>query len=253
MEVMSSQDRSISVFFPAYNDEGTIVSLVEEALRILPLHTSDYEVVVVNDGSTDSTKILLDELAARSNYVKIIHHEKNCGYGAALITGFKHAEKELIFYTDGDGQYSVDDISGMIPLMKENIDVVNGYKIDRGDKLHRKIIGSVYNFMACTFFGLPIRDIDCDFRLIRKCAIRKIDLKSTSGVICVELIYELHALGCNFAEFPVNHYKRKFGISQFFTFSRVSRTLIAFCELWVKMVVIRRLRKLIHKIKTSVF
>lgn len=237
---MFLQNSSISIFFPAFNDEGTIVTLVEDALKILPQTTSDFEVIVVNDGSTDATKRLLDELALRSDHVKIFHHETNMGYGAALRTGFLLAEKELIFYTDGDGQYAVEDLLEMIPLMTKKMDVVNGYKTDRADKPYRKIIGALYNILARTFFSLPIRDIDCDFRLIRKSAIRKINLQSTSGIICVELIYKLHAAGCTFTEFPVNHYTRKFGDSQFFTFPRVLRTLIGFWKLWINLVILGR-------------
>ena len=235
-EVMSLKKNSISVFFPAFNDEGSIVTLVEDALKVLPALTNDYEVIVVNDGSTDSTKVLLDGLAQRSKYVKIIHHSHNRGYGAALITGFRHASKEFVFYTDGDGQFSVQDLTKMVPLMDNTVDAVNGFKVKRADGLHRILIGNLYNFLAKLFFNIPIRDVDCDFRLIRLSAIRKIDLVSSSGIICVELVRRLHASGCRFAEVPVNHYPRRFGRSQFFTPLQVARLVAGFFTLWVKLV-----------------
>jgi len=239
---MKLQDKGISVFFPAFNDEGTIIELVNEAFRIVTEFCNDIEVIVVNDGSSDSTGVLLDNFSANSDKFRVIHHAENMGYGAALITGFKNAKKEFIFYTDGDGQYSMDDFSKLVSQMVEGIDVVNGYKIDRADKIHRKFFGNIYKTLAKLFFAIPIRDIDCDYRLIRRSAIERIHLTSSSGVICTELIYKLKKAGCKFSEVPVNHYCRRFGNSRFFTFKRVSQTAIAFFGLWVKLV----LRKKLH-------
>lgn len=225
----------ISVFFPAYNDENTIEHLVIEALEILDDLTDDYEVIIVNDGSSDSTAEILNNLAKKIPEVKVIHHEQNQGYGGALRSGFKSAGKSLIFYTDGDGQYSVSELRRLFPLMKDNVDVVNGYKTKRSDKTHRKIIGGIYNQTARLFFRLPIRDVDCDFRLIRRSVVKELDLISTSGVICVELIHKLAISGCVFAEAPVTHFPRQFGKSQFFTVRRVGKTVFDFFVLWIKI------------------
>ncbi len=230
----------ISVFFPAYNDAGTIAGLVEEALAVLPSLTDDYEVIVVDDGSTDETGAVLDELALREPRLRVIHHERNRGYGGALRTGFGAARKDLIFYTDGDGQYDVRELAALGPLMREGVDIVNGYKIKRADGIDRKVIGGVYNRLARLLFRLPIRDVDCDFRLMRRRAVQQLDLVSSSGVICVELAHKLRRAGCAFAETPVNHYPRRHGRSQFFTAPRVARTARDFFALWVKLVVLRR-------------
>jgi glycosyltransferase involved in cell wall biosynthesis len=234
------RSESISVFFPAYNDAETIASLVEGAFSVLPALTDDYEVIVVNDGSTDATPAVLNELARRLPRLKVIHHESNRGYGGALRTGFTAASKDLIFYTDGDGQYGVRELAALRPLLTGEVDIVNGYKVKRADRLYRRMIGAVYNRLARLLFRLPIRDVDCDFRLVRRRAVRQIDLVSSSGVICVELVHKLHRAGCVFAEAPVTHHPRAHGRSQFFTLGRVSRTARDFFALWINLVVLRR-------------
>lgn len=234
---------SISVFFPAFNDEGTIATMVAAALALLPSLTDDYEVVVVNDGSTDGTADILDGLARTLPHVRVIHHPGNRGYGGALRTGFAHAVKDLVFYTDGDGQYDVGELATLVPLMTHDVDVVNGYKRQRADRRRRIVLGAVYNRLARTLFRLPIRDVDCDFRLIRRQAMARLDLESVSGTVCTELIYKLRMRGCRFTETPVHHYPRLHGQSQFFTFRRVAHTAVDFFVLWVRLVVWRLLSR----------
>ena len=231
------QPHSVSVFFPAFNDEGSIARLVHESLEVLPQITNDYEVIVVNDGSSDGTAAVLDGLAYKFPCLRAIHHPRNRGYGGALRSGFESATKDLIFYTDGDGQYDVREIMKLIPLMAEDVDVVNGYKIKRSDSRRRILLGGVYKFLARRMFGLPIRDVDCDFRLMRREAIQSVTLTSMSGVVCTEMVYKLHAAGYRFAETPVHHFRRLHGQSQFFTLRRVARTGYDFFKLWLKLVV----------------
>ncbi len=232
---------SITIFFPAYNDEGSIAMLVQKALTLLPQLTHDYEVIVVNDGSQDGTAAVLDALARTDPKLRVIHHPSNRGYGGALQTGFRHATKDLIFYTDGDGQYDVDELARLLPLLRDDVEVVNGYKRKRADKQQRIVLGGIYQRLARTLFGLPIRDVDCDFRLLRRHAIQSIALHSISGCICTEMIYKLHAAGYRFAETPVHHYARLHGQSQFFTLHRVARTAADFFALWLKLIVKPRL------------
>ncbi|HEX8284907.1 MAG TPA: glycosyltransferase family 2 protein [Pyrinomonadaceae bacterium] len=224
----------ISVFFPAYNDEGSIGSLVADALAVLPKLSDDYEVIVVNDGSTDGTAEVLEELARREPRLRVVHHGVNRGYGAALRTGFASATKELVFYTDGDGQYDVKELAILRPLLTAGVDIVNGYKIQRADVWRRKAIGALYNRMAHLLFSIPIRDVDCDFRLMRRRAFEGIELISSSGSICVEMVHKLHRAGRTFTEQPVHHYPRAHGRSQFFTLRRVGRTALELTGLWLK-------------------
>jgi glycosyltransferase involved in cell wall biosynthesis len=230
--------RSISVFFPAYNDEGSIALMVKQALALLPRLTDDYEVIVVNDGSSDGTAAVLDELARSEPRVRVIHHPQNRGYGGALRTGFQSATKELVFYTDGDAQYDVNELAGLIPLLREEVDVVNGYKLKRSDNRRRIVLGELYKRLARLFFGLPICDVDCDFRLLRRSAIQSIELVSTSGVVCTEMVYKLHRAGYRFTEAPVRHYPRLHGQSQFFTWRRVGKTAWDFFSLWGRLVLL---------------
>jgi len=237
---------SISVFFPAYNDQDSISIMINKALALLPQFTDDYEVIVVNDGSSDGTAAVLDELARKNSAVRVIHHQHNRGYGGALRTGFLSATKDLVFYTDGDGQYDANELAKLIPLMPSldadvDVDVVNGYKIKRSDAKRRVVLGAMYKMLARLLFRLPIRDVDCDFRLMRREAIQSIDLVSTSGVVCTEMIYKLYRAGCRFTETPVHHYPRMHGQSQFFTLRRVSKTAFDFFALWLRLVLLSRL------------
>ncbi|MEW6207568.1 MAG: glycosyltransferase family 2 protein [Acidobacteriota bacterium] len=236
----ANQTHSISVFFPAYNDAGTIASLVVLADRTLRQIASDYEIIVVNDGSADHTAQVLTELEAVYPRLRVIHHPTNLGYGGALRTGLSSARKELIFYTDGDAQYDVREMEKLIPLMTPEIDIVNGYKITRSDPLHRVIIGKLYCWFIKLTFGIRIRDVDCDFRLIRRASYEKVRLYSSSGTICVEMIKSFQDAGLRFAEAPVHHYHRAYGKSQFFNFKRLFKTLRDLSRLWWRLVIRRQ-------------
>lgn len=222
----------ISAFFPAYNDGGTIASMVLSALIVLRELTPDYEVIVVNDGSSDYTKEILDELEKRYERVRVIHHEKNKGYGGALRSGFSSATKDFVFYTDGDAQYDVRDFKNLWEAMGEGVDVVNGYKVSRSDALYRVIIGRMYHWLAKLAFGLRLRDVDCDFRLIRRAVFDKVHLESDSGVICVEMMKKIQDAGFKIVEVPVRHYHRAYGGSQFFNPRRIFQALSGLFKLW---------------------
>ena len=234
---MAKPHPSVSVFFPAYNDAGTIASLVILAQMTVRRYTDDYEVIVVNDGSPDHTGELLDEMARVNSWLKVVHHKTNKGYGGALRTGFETASKDLVLYTDGDAQYDPREFALLLEAYSDNVDFVNGYKISRNDPLHRKIIGRVYHHFVKLAFGLKIRDVDCDFRLMRKSIFDKVKLTRSSGVICVELMKKVHDFNFRIAQVPVHHYHRTYGTSQFFNFQRVFRTLSDLVDLWVELTI----------------
>jgi glycosyltransferase involved in cell wall biosynthesis len=225
------------MFFPAYNDGGTIASMVVGALLAARHLTPDHEVIVVNDGSRDMTPDVLDELARLYPQVKIVHHPANRGYGGALRSGFEHASKEYIFYTDGDAQYDPAEVRLLWERMDEGIDLVNGYKISRSDPLHRIVIGRVYHHFVKLLFGLGVRDVDCDFRLMRRTVFDKVQLTKNSGVICLEMMKKIQDAGFRIAEVPVHHYHRAYGKSQFFNFRRIFRTGIDVMRLWYDLVI----------------
>jgi len=229
---------SITAFFPAYNDGGTIASMVIAALRTLAEVTDDYEVVVVNDGSRDYTGEVLEELArVYPHQVRVVQHAGNRGYGGALRSGFANARKEWVFYTDGDAQYDPHELRDLVAALREDVDVVNGYKIARNDPLHRILIGRVYHHVVRLAFGFKLRDVDCDFRLIRRSVFDQINLESDSGTICLEMVKKFQDAGLRFVEVPVHHYHRAYGKSQFFNFPRLYRTSVQLAQLWWKLVV----------------
>ncbi len=218
--------KSLTIFFPAYNDEGSIALLVTKAYQIAWQIASSYEVIVVNDGSTDNTHKVLKKLKLIYSNLKIINHRKNRGYGGALISGFLNSSKEWVFYTDGDGQYDPSEITKLVDKVAEDADVINGYKLERGDNFLRKFIGAAYNLLLHKLYDLPISDVDCDFRLIKGKFLKKFDAVSTSGMFPLELVLKLHREGARFSEVGVHHYRRLYGKSQFFSVKHLLKTLI---------------------------
>lgn len=229
----------LSVFFPAYNDSGTIASLVIAARQTAASLTPDFEVIVVNDGSRDATAQILDELARTYPEVRVVHHSTNRGYGAALRSGFAAATRDLVFYTDGDAQYDPSEMMLLWRALRSDVDLVNGYKISRSDPLHRIVIGRIYHHTVRLLFGLRVRDVDCDFRLLRRSIFDRVSLDTSSGVICLEMMKKIQDAGFSIAEVPVHHYHRVYGKSQFFNFRRLFKTAIDVAALWLALVVRR--------------
>ncbi len=228
---------SISAFFPAFNDGGTISSMVLTALAALRQVTDDYEIIVIDDGSSDYTAGVLEELASRYPELRVIHHPENQGYGTTLRHGFSAASKEWVFYTDGDAQYNPLELVKLAGALREGVDVVNGYKTVRHDPLIRKIVGSIYHYLVKWTFGFHLRDVDCDFRLIRRKIFDQVELESRTGTICLEMVKKFQDAGYVFAEVPVHHYDRQYGVSQFFNTRRLLLTGVHLVQLWWKLVV----------------
>jgi glycosyltransferase involved in cell wall biosynthesis len=229
----------LSVFFPAYNDSGTIASLVIAARAAAAKLTPDFEIIIVNDGSADATAEIADELARTYPEVRVVHHPRNRGYGGALRSGFAAATRDLVFYTDGDAQYDPTEMTALWEAFDDNVDLVNGYKISRSDPLHRIVIGRVYHHTVKLLFGLRVRDVDCDFRLMRRAIFDRVELEKNSGVICLEMMKKVQDAGFRIAEVPVHHYHRAFGRSQFFNYRRLVKTAVDVMKLWGALVVRR--------------
>jgi glycosyltransferase involved in cell wall biosynthesis len=230
----------LSVFFPAYNDAGTIGSLVVQAVQVASRLTDDFEVIVVNDGSQDATAEIADELARTYPQVRVVHHARNRGYGGALRTGFAAATKELIAYTDGDAQYDPSELEVLWRALRDDADMVTGYKISRSDPAHRIVIGRLYHWVVKLLFRLRVRDVDCDFRLMRREIFDRVKLERDTGVICLELMRKIQDAGFHVLEVPVHHYHRTHGRSQFFNFRRIFWTGVDVMKLWIQLVVLKR-------------
>jgi glycosyltransferase involved in cell wall biosynthesis len=235
---------SLSAVFPAYNDGGTIASMVAAAWIACRQVTDDFEIIVVDDGSMDYTPLMLEETAKRYPELRIVTHEANRGYGAALRSGFSAATKDWVFYTDGDSQYNPLELAGLAGALHDDVDAVNGYKLSRNDSWMRIVIGRAYHYFVKFLFGIRIRDVDCDFRLIPRRILNEIELQSGSGAICLELVKKIEDAGYVFAEVPVNHYSRKYGVSQFFVPWRIARTIRQLAGLyWTLVIKKEHLRK----------
>jgi glycosyltransferase involved in cell wall biosynthesis len=232
---------SITAFFPAYNDAATLPGLIGKTFEVLSGCTSDFEVIVINDGSADDTAAVLKALQhAHGERLRVITHNQNRGYGGALRSGIEAASKDLVFYTDSDGQYDVGELPLLLRHLEPHVGLVNGYKVVRQDPWHRVWIGSIYNKFARTLFRIRLRDVDCDFRLIRRSVLDRIKLHSTSGTICVEMVRKIEMTGCGVVEVPVSHYPRLHGSSQFFRVRSLLTTLRQLVGLWLTLVVFRR-------------
>ncbi len=229
---MAKSLTSLSVFFPAYNDEKTIGKLVEDAFDILPKIANNFEVIVVNDGSSDKTSDVLKNLSKKYKEFRYLDHKVNQGYGGALKSGFKAARLDYIFYTDGDGQYDVKELPTLVEKMNDGIDLVNGYKIKRQDPLFRIITGELYSLWVRILLGIRFADVDCDFRLFNRKILDKISLESNSGAICAEILLKIQKAKGVIVDVPVHHYPRRFGSSQFFKPGRVIKTILDDLHLW---------------------
>jgi glycosyltransferase involved in cell wall biosynthesis len=238
---MSKLRPSISIFFPFLNDWGTAGSLIALASATVSQLTDDWEIIIIDDGSTPENRKAIDDIVkamkGAEKQIRVIHHEKNSGYGGALIRGFKEAKKELVFYTDGDAQYDPREVRLLYERMTPNIDMVNGYKIRRNDPWYRIVMGRLYHLFVKMAFRLPIRDTDCDFRLIRRSVFEKVMLFETTGTICTELVKKIDHFGFNIVEVPVHHFWRTSGKSQFFNMRRLAKTATNLGNLWWKLMI----------------
>ncbi len=229
---------SVTIFFPCYNDGGTIATMIIRAMQVAKTVADDFEIRVINDGSQDDSALILEEMARLyPGYVKVIHESRPSGYGGVLRKGFASAQKEWIFYTDGDAQYDPRELSVLVANLQEGVDMVNGYKIKRHDPMHRVWIGIAYQYFVKFAFGLVIRDVDCDYRLLRRSIFDVVTLESRSGTITFEMVKKIQDAGFKITEAPVHHYYRQYGASQFFNISRVARTLLDLIRWWWRLVI----------------
>jgi len=222
-------DIRLSLFCPAYYDEHNIPRVVDGMLRVVEeLGIGEYEIVVVEDGSPDRTGAVADELAARHERVRVIHHERNMGYGAALKTGFLSAKYDYVFYTDGDCQFDLQELKRFIALMPY-ADIVSGFRIEKQYSTWRKFTSFVYNLVLRILFDIHDRDVDCAFKLYPTDLFRRITIESRDAFIDAEIAIKARLLGYTQIEVGVNHLPRVDGVS---TGARPSVILRTFREIY---------------------
>lgn len=204
---------SLSVFFPAYYDEKNIEKVVVAAIKVLnELKLRDYEVIIIEDGSPDKTGEVADKLAERFPKVRVIHHEKNMGYGATLKDGFLNAKLDYVFYSDGDNQFDLNELKKFVALIPYS-DMVIGYRKKKQYSTYRKVTSLAYNFVLRFLFDIDYVDVDCAFKVIKTDLFSKIQINSVDAFIDAEILLKARILGYTTTEVGVKHLPRVDGIS----------------------------------------
>lgn len=201
---------SLSLVLPAYNEEENIRIVVEEALAVLPQYADVFEIVPVNDGSTDKTGEILEELARLDDHVRPVSYTKNKGYGGAVTSGFMATRYEYAMYMDSDRQFDINELSLLSPFVGK-FDIVSGFRMERNDPLIRRINAEIFNIAVRILFGVHMRDLDCGFKVFRGDQVRSLDLISTGALIDCEMQAKLRRQGATLMQVGVHHYPRVAG------------------------------------------
>lgn len=222
---MKNPPKCISFFFPVYNDANTIEPLTVALIDTLSRNCDRYEIIIVVDASPDNSGEVADMIASRyPDIVRVIHHPENRGYGPALLSGVEAARFDWVAFTDGDMQFDVSEFPLLLKAA-ENADIVAGYRFKRADPPHRIFFGKAFNLCLRIFLGMPMRDMDCAFKLMRKDIFKNISLSKhyREAFVLVEVFYKAMQNGFSIAQVPVSHHERKFGTSQSFSISTLGR------------------------------
>jgi len=218
----------ISAFFPAHNEEGNIGKTVRTALEVLSDLAEAFEVIVVDDGSTDRTAEIVREIMEADPRVRLVQHDRNRGYGAALRSGFAAARYDWVFFSDSDLQFDLRDLARLIPYT-DRADLIVGYRIRRQDPIHRRLFAWAWNRLVRWGFGVGVRDVDCAFKLLRREVVQRLPLRSDGAFISTELLCRARASGARIVEVGVPHYPRRWGRQ---SGASVRVILRAFEDLW---------------------
>lgn len=232
---------SLSVFLPMYNEKESVHRMVAKAQAVLKRLTGDYEVLIVDDGSTDGSERVADTLAAQNAHVRVIHHPRNMGYGVALQTGFSSATKDLVFYTDCDEPVDLGEIERAVALMVPGVDLVIGYRIDRHDTLRRWAYSRAYNLLVRWLFGLRVRDVNFSFKLVRRSVLERLSLCAGSTFIDGQILVEAVCHGSRMVEIPLEYYPRQFGRSSFDNHGAALHALREMLSYWLRTLPLARL------------
>lgn len=235
---MKKQIPELSVFFPAYNEEGHLASTVRKAISVLNKTADKWEIIIVNDGSKDNTGKIAEELAKKDKRITVITHNPNRGYGASLKSGFYNSKYDWIAFTDSDGQFDFSELPKLIEARDEQkADLVVGYYLKRSVPFHRKLNTFIWQTIVRLLFGLRVRDIDCGFKLISKKVIQKIPkLESERGAfISSEFLIKAQKFGYKIVEIGVHHYPRTMGKGTGADLNVIIKSFVDLFSLWRKL------------------
>jgi glycosyltransferase involved in cell wall biosynthesis len=228
---------SISLVLPAYNEADNIEPMIAEATPALEANASEYEIIVVDDGSADETAAVTRRLMETHPHVRLVQHPVNQGFGAAVISGFASAEKDWIFYTDADRQFVLNELESFVPFM-DRADLIAGYRAPRRDPFLRVLYGKGWSMLCTLLFGYTVRDVDCGFKLFRREIIQALapQIASRGATFSIEWLVRAKRAGYRFVELPVSHRPRVAGSqtgANIHVITRAFRELMRFrLELW---------------------
>jgi len=228
---VSKMCATMSVIFPAFNEEGNIRSTVEAAVKVLPKVAMSWEIIVVDDGSSDATTAICDHLKVRYPEVEVISHGQNRGYGAALKSGIMAAKYDLIFFSDSDGQFDLRELQQLI-CWAEDYDIVAGYRAKRQDPLHRRINAVGWNVLVRLVLGIKIRDIDCAFKLFRRAVFDQVQIRCVGAMVNTEILAQATRLGMRIQQVKVNHFPRRHGKQSGANVHVIIKAFRELCRLW---------------------
>lgn len=202
--------KSLTVFFPVFNEEENIPLLIDSASRIIPQLAEDYELIIIDDGSTDQSLNIAKKLTEGKNRWRIIAHPKNLGYGEVLKTGIKAAKKDWLFFTDADLQFNLQELTDFLPYTNQYQAII-GYRVKRAEGFSRSFNAYLFKIYIDVLFRLHVKDIDCAFKLIKTDLLKNLTLNSGSAFTSSEILYRLKKKKIKFKELPVSHYPRRYG------------------------------------------
>jgi glycosyltransferase involved in cell wall biosynthesis len=222
---------TLSLVLPAYNEAANLEAVVRRALEVLPALVEDFEVIIVDDGSRDGTSQIADRLAASDPRVRVVHHETNRGYGAALRSGFAAARGDLIMFMDADQQFDPADLAHLAPFVPY-ADIVAGYRVKRRDPWIRLVYAAIFNAAMRLLFGITVRDIDCAFKVLRGDLVRALHLTMNGALVNTELLVKAQRAGATIVEVGVRHYPRLSGEPSGGSVRVIRRAVCEVAQLW---------------------
>ena len=224
----------LSLILPAHNEEENIGIVLDQALSALPQFADDFEVIVVNDGSRDKTGAIVDGFARVDPRVRAVHHPVNRGYGGALTSGFKAATGDYVMFMDADRQFDINDLALLTPFAAD-FDIVAGFRMERNDRLIRRVNAEIFNVAVRILFGVHLRDIDCAFKLFRGDLLRSMDLTAPGALINTEIQAKARRQGATLEQVGVHHYPRIAGKATGGNWRVIARAMWETLFLWWRM------------------